>query len=119
MVEYVDEGLKKLGISISKPMLAIVCIASGIMVILLPTLLVWIVGLFLVIQGALLLTDYFEQERRTTTRTTSEGISCHSCGAGNAEGAIYCKKCGNKLSQTEQVAMMQPEQESQVSKVAS
>lgn len=110
MADYVDEGLKKLGISISKPMLAIVCIVSGLMVILLPTLLVWIVGLFLVIQGALLLADHFEQERRTTAKATSKSIYCHSCGAGNTEEAIYCKKCGNRLSQTEQVVTAQPQQ---------
>jgi len=113
MADYVDEELKKIGISISQPMLAIVCIVSGIMVILLPTLLVWIVGLFLMIQGALLLTAHFEQERRTATKTASRGIYCHNCGAGNTEEAIYCKRCGNRLSQTEQVVTAQPQQVSQ------
>lgn len=98
MADYVDEGLKKIGISMSKPMLAIACIISGIMVILLPTLLVWIVGLFLLFQGALLLTGHFEQERRTTATTTSKGICCHNCGAENTEEAVYCKRCGNKLA---------------------
>lgn len=60
MTDYVDKGLKKLGIPISKPVLAMLCIIFGILVILFPTLLVWIVGLFLVIQGILLLTDYLE-----------------------------------------------------------
>ncbi len=63
MTDYVDKGLKKLGITISKPILAILCIIFGILVILFPTLLVWIVGLFLVIQGILLLTDYMELNR--------------------------------------------------------
>jgi len=63
MTDYVDKGLRKLGITISKPILAILCIIFGILVILLPTLLVWIVGLFLVIQGILLLTDYLELKR--------------------------------------------------------
>jgi len=63
MTDYVDRGLRKLGITISKPLLAILCIIFGILVILFPTLLVWIVGLFLVIQGILLLTDYMELKR--------------------------------------------------------
>lgn len=113
MADYVDEGLRKMGISISKPVLAVVCIVAGIMVILLPTLLVWIVGLFLVIQGALLLTAHLEQERRTTVTTTSKGIRCYNCGAGNIEEAVYCRNCGNRLSRTEQVVMAQPQQASQ------
>jgi len=60
MTDYVDRGLKKLGITISKPILATLCIIFGILVILFPNLLVWIVGLFLIIQGILLLTDYME-----------------------------------------------------------
>ncbi|MDH5783314.1 MAG: DUF3096 domain-containing protein [Candidatus Bathyarchaeota archaeon] len=60
MTDYVDRGLKKLGITISKPILATLCIIFGILVILFPTLLVWIVGLFLIIQGILFLTDYME-----------------------------------------------------------
>jgi len=63
MADYVDKELKKLGITISKPILAILCIIFGILVILFPTLLVWIVGLFLVIQGILLLTDFLELKR--------------------------------------------------------
>jgi len=56
MADYVDKGLKKLGITISS-------IIFGILVILFPTLLVWIVGLFLMIQGILLLTDFLELKR--------------------------------------------------------
>ena len=63
MADYVDKGFKKLGITISKPVLAILCIIFGILVILFPTLLVWIVGLFLMIQGILLLTDFLELKR--------------------------------------------------------
>ncbi len=63
MADYVDRGLKKLGITISKPILAVLCIIFGVLVILFPTLLVWIVGLFLVIQGTLLLTDFLELKR--------------------------------------------------------
>lgn len=109
MADYVDTGLK-MGISMSKPVLGLVCLFSGIAVILLPALLVWIVGLFLVIQGVLLLTEHFGQERLVTPKTTSAGIYCHSCGAGNGEEAVFCKRCGTKLSRTEQVVVAQPKE---------
>ncbi|MCW4001637.1 MAG: DUF3096 domain-containing protein [Candidatus Bathyarchaeota archaeon] len=56
----VEKGLKKIGITVSKPILAMICIIFGILVIVFPDLLEWIVGLFLIIQGVLLLTDYLE-----------------------------------------------------------
>lgn len=56
----VEKGLKKIGITVSKPILAIICIIFGILVIVFPDLLQWIVGLFLIIQGILLLTEYLE-----------------------------------------------------------
>lgn len=103
MSDYVDKGLKRVGITISKPVLAMVCIVFGVMVVLFPNLLVWIVGLFLVIQGALLLADYFEQESRITKMSQSRMVYCYSCGVRNTEEAVYCKQCGKKLEQTEQV----------------
>ncbi len=60
----VEKGLKKIGITISKPILAIICIIFGILVIVFEELLQWIVGLFLIIQGILLLTEYFELRRK-------------------------------------------------------
>ena len=60
MTEVVEKGLKKMGITISKPVLAIICIIFGVLVIVFKDLLQWIVGLFLIIQGVLILTDYFE-----------------------------------------------------------
>jgi uncharacterized membrane protein HdeD (DUF308 family) len=56
----VEKGLKRIGITVSKPVLAIICIVFGVLVIVFPDLLEWIVGLFLIIQGVLLLTDYLE-----------------------------------------------------------
>ena len=60
MGAMVEKGLKRIGITVSKPILAIICIIFGVLVIVFPTLLEWIVGLFLIIQGILLLTDYLE-----------------------------------------------------------
>ncbi len=102
MADYMDKGLKRIGITISKPMLAIVCIIFGLTVIVFPNLLVWIVGLFLIIQGALLLTDIFEQERTVTPVTTPNAVYCSQCGTRNIEEAVYCKNCGKTLKQIEQ-----------------
>ena len=60
MGAMVEKGLKRIGITVSKPVLAIICIVFGVLVIVFPDLLEWIVGLFLIIQGILLLTDYLE-----------------------------------------------------------
>lgn len=96
MGNYIESGLKKVGITISKPMLAMICIFSGVLVILFPSLLVWIVGLFLIFQGALLFTDLLESERMGTT-VKPEGVYCSNCGTRNIKEAVYCKKCGNRL----------------------
>lgn len=110
MADYVDEGLKKIGITISKPVLATICIIAGLMVILLPSLLVWIVGLFLMVQGALLLTEYLGQETPRRTATVMEGIHCRSCGARNMQQAVYCKDCGKRLVEAGQTVKAQPQE---------
>jgi len=67
MAEVIEKGLKKIGITVSKPVLAIVCIIFGIILIVGRDFAVWlvalIIGLFLVIQGILILTDYFELKK--------------------------------------------------------
>jgi uncharacterized membrane protein HdeD (DUF308 family) len=60
MADAMDKGLKKIGVTVSKPILAIIAILFGILVIAFPSLLVWIVGLYFIIQGILLLLDYME-----------------------------------------------------------
>ncbi|MEM0111754.1 MAG: hypothetical protein QXK90_03195 [Candidatus Parvarchaeota archaeon] len=67
----VEKGLKKIGITVSKPILAIICIIFGIVVIAVPELLGILVGIFLIIEGVLLLTDYMEI-RKQQTRSSSE-----------------------------------------------
>ena len=64
MTEIVEKGLKKIGITISKPVLAILCIIFGIIVIVIPNLVGIIIGIFLVIEGILLLTEYLELQRQ-------------------------------------------------------
>ncbi|HDD69841.1 hypothetical protein CW667_04445 [Candidatus Bathyarchaeota archaeon] len=53
-----------MGITISKPILAILCIVFGIIIIVVPDLVGIIVGIFLVIEGVLLLTEYLELQRQ-------------------------------------------------------
>ncbi len=64
MTEVVEKGLRKIGITVSKPVLAILCIIFGIIVIAWKESINIIVGLFLIIEGALLLTDYLELRRQ-------------------------------------------------------
>jgi len=66
VAEVIEKGLKQIGVNISKPILAFICIIFGMLVIALPDLLQWIVGLFLIIQGTLLFTDYFEWRKAVT-----------------------------------------------------
>jgi hypothetical protein len=60
MTETVEKGLKKLGVTVSKPILALIAVIFGVLVIAFPDLLQWIVGLYFIIQGLLLFTDYME-----------------------------------------------------------
>ena len=64
MATALEKGLKKIGITISKPILAVMCIIFGVLVIVFPQLLEWIIGLFLIIQGILILTDYLELKKQ-------------------------------------------------------
>lgn len=64
MTEVVERGLRKIGITVSKPVLAILCIIFGILVIAIPALIGIIVGIFLIIEGVLLLTEYLELRRQ-------------------------------------------------------
>ncbi len=102
MADYVDKGLEKMGITLSKPVLAMICIVFGMVVILLPSLLVWIVGLFLMVQGILLLTDLLEVGRTGASPPAYRGAYCAHCGTRNILEAIYCRNCGKHLEQTKQ-----------------
>ena len=63
MTETMEKGLKKIGVTVSKPILALVAVIFGILVIVFPELLEWIVGLYFIIQGVLLFTDYMESKQ--------------------------------------------------------
>ena len=65
MTETVEKGLTKIGVTVSKPVLAFIAIIFGLLVIILPELLGLIVGLYFIIQGVLLFTDYLETRQRS------------------------------------------------------
>jgi len=71
LTEAVEKGLKKIGITVSKPILAILCIIFGILVIAWEPLLKYIVGIFFIIEGVLLLTEYLELQRQQPPRPPS------------------------------------------------
>ncbi|MDH5690542.1 MAG: DUF3096 domain-containing protein [Candidatus Bathyarchaeota archaeon] len=60
MGETIERGLKKFGVTVSKPVLALIALIFGILVIVFPDLLQWIVGLYFIIQGLLFFADYLE-----------------------------------------------------------
>ena len=60
MGETIERRLKKLGVTVSKPVLALIAIIFGILVIVFPDLLQWIVGLYFIIQGLLFFADCLE-----------------------------------------------------------
>jgi len=64
LTEIVEKGLKKIGITVSKPILSVLCIIFGIIVIAWKESLNLIVGIFLIIEGVLLLTDYLELKKQ-------------------------------------------------------
>jgi uncharacterized membrane protein HdeD (DUF308 family) len=64
LTEVVEKGLKKIGITVSKPVLAILCIIFGLIVIVWKEFLNLVVGIFLIIEGVLLLTEYLELQRQ-------------------------------------------------------
>lgn len=64
MTETMERELQKIGVTLSKPVLAILAIIFGILVIALPNLLSLIVGIYLIIQGIFLLSEHLELRKR-------------------------------------------------------
>lgn len=69
MTEAIEKGLKKIGITVSKPVLAILCIIFGVIIIIVPALLSYLIGIFLIIEGILLLTEHMEIQRQQQTQS--------------------------------------------------
>ncbi len=69
MADQVEKGLRRFGITVSKPVLAALCIIFGILLIVFPDLAGILIGIFLLIQGILLLTDYMEVRHQQPYQT--------------------------------------------------
>jgi uncharacterized membrane protein HdeD (DUF308 family) len=67
--DVVEKGLKKIGITVSRPVLAVFCIIFGILLIVFPALVGILIGIFLLIQGILLLTDYMELRNQSRKKS--------------------------------------------------
>ncbi len=63
MTDIMNKGLKKIGVTVSKPVLALIAILFGILVIVFPDFLPILVGVYFLIQGILMLVDYYELRR--------------------------------------------------------
>ncbi|MEM1539909.1 MAG: DUF3096 domain-containing protein [Candidatus Bathyarchaeia archaeon] len=64
MTEVIEKSLKKIGITVSKPVLAILCIIFGIIVLAWEKSLNIIVGIFLIVEGVLMITEYLELKKQ-------------------------------------------------------
>jgi uncharacterized membrane protein HdeD (DUF308 family) len=71
MADAMGEGLKKIGLTVSKEVLAIICIVFGIIIIAFPQILAYAIGIFLIIQGILLAVDWWETKRQQTPHKTN------------------------------------------------
>jgi len=67
MTEILDDRLRKIGITISKPILAVLCIVFGVLAIAWEPLLRFIVGTLFILLGVLLLIENMENKNQTQT----------------------------------------------------
>lgn len=67
MADVMEKGLKKIGVTVSKPILALITLVFGILVIAFPDFLAILVGIYFIIQGILLFLDYYEIRGKTQT----------------------------------------------------
>jgi len=68
LTEAIEKGLRKIGITVSKPVLAVLCIIFGVLIIVVPQLLAYLLGIFLIIEGILLLTEHLELQKQQPTQ---------------------------------------------------
>jgi len=68
LTEAIEKGLRKMGTTVSKPVLAVLCIIFGVLIIVVPQLLAYLLGIFLIIEGILLLTEHLELQKQQPTR---------------------------------------------------
>jgi hypothetical protein len=67
MADVMEKGLKKIGVTVSKPILALITLVFGMLVIAFPDFLAILVGIYFIIQGILLFLDYYEIKGKVQT----------------------------------------------------
>jgi len=67
--DVVEKGLKKMGVTVSKPILAAITLVFGLIIIFWRESLNLIVGIYLIIQGILLLIEYYELQSRPAPKS--------------------------------------------------
>jgi hypothetical protein len=60
LAKEIDQGLRKAGINVSTPVLAVICLIFGVLLLIFPDLVGYLIGIFLLIEGILLLVNYME-----------------------------------------------------------
>jgi uncharacterized membrane protein HdeD (DUF308 family) len=63
MAKIVDENLRKIGLHVSKPLLAVICIIFGVLLLIWPNMVGIIIGVFLLVQGLLVLLEYYNNRK--------------------------------------------------------
>ncbi len=65
MTETVDKSLQKMGVTLSKPALAVIFMVFGVLIIIYRDLVAYLIAVFLLIQGILILVEYYETTHKT------------------------------------------------------
>jgi uncharacterized membrane protein HdeD (DUF308 family) len=63
MANMVNDNLKKIGLYVTKPVLALICIIFGILLLIWPDMVGIIIGIFLLVQGLLILLEYYNNRK--------------------------------------------------------
>ena len=67
--DVVEKGLKKISVTVSKPILAAITLVFGLIIIFWQESLNLIIGIYLIIQGILLLMEYYELRSRPASKS--------------------------------------------------
>jgi hypothetical protein len=65
VTETVDKSLQKMGVTLSKPALAVIFLVFGVLIIIYKDLVAYLIAVFLLIQGILILVEYYETTHKT------------------------------------------------------
>jgi hypothetical protein len=72
LAKEIDQGVWKTSINVSTPVLAVICLVFGVLLLVFPQLVGYIIGIFLLIQGILLLVNYMENRQNTKAAKRAE-----------------------------------------------